>query len=556
MMEDLLNFRTFKETLGTNGFRDIKVSENSIFCKAIICEHTIGLKGVLPETFPYEFPTIYIDEQSYANISPLPHIGSDFDICTFDKSTVIPNFKSPTQLLLASFVKAREIIRQGIAKENIEDFAEEFCSYWIIDCDSAAESILTLPDKPTTICAYYSRQTKKVYLSNRKKELDHYLGNIGIKKRYLNDYHDCLYLPLCINISPPFPNTNYGMYKLIQSDKTVSSAYDKFLKARLPGSAFIAFSMLHSGYRCLQLFVHTNVSYSTNGFRKGRLPIDLAFLRDTKKTAPVKFLVEDMRQERLFTRGGTGIMGAVSKVAIIGCGSVGSYIVEALSEYGILSFIFVDNDKLSAENIARHYCGYEYVGKKKATALKEKLCKHNPNIKSEIYAENGLLFIQNHAAELNSCDLIFVATANLPLEYKIVSEVCAGTITKPVILTWVEPLLAAGHAILLNKQQDIFSSLFDEEYTFSGQVITNGENFQKKEFGCQSTYIPYGAFDLKRFIYEFLSYLLFNNIPKEKKGNYLFTWCGNIPEVQKAGGIIAPKWSDASPYSSHIKRID
>ena len=82
MMEDLLNFRTFKETLGTNGFRDIKVSENSIFCKAIICEHTIGLKGVLPETFPYEFPTIYIDEQSYANISPLPHIGSDFDICT------------------------------------------------------------------------------------------------------------------------------------------------------------------------------------------------------------------------------------------------------------------------------------------------------------------------------------------------------------------------------------------------------------------------------------------------------------------------------------------
>ena len=171
MMEDLLDFRTFKETLGTNGFRDIKVSENSICCKAIICEHTIGLKGVLPETFPYEFPTIYIDEQSYANISPLPHIGSDFDICTFDKSTVIPNFKSPTQLLFASFVKAREIIRQGIAKENIEDFADEFCSYWIIDCDSAAESILTLPDKPTTICAYYSRQTKKSLSIQQKKRI-------------------------------------------------------------------------------------------------------------------------------------------------------------------------------------------------------------------------------------------------------------------------------------------------------------------------------------------------------------------------------------------------
>ena len=41
MMEDLLNFRTFKETLGTNGFRDIKVSENSIFCKATNKSHDV-----------------------------------------------------------------------------------------------------------------------------------------------------------------------------------------------------------------------------------------------------------------------------------------------------------------------------------------------------------------------------------------------------------------------------------------------------------------------------------------------------------------------------------
>lgn len=556
MMDDLLDLNVLIRELEGLGFTEISTSENTVFCKTIICEYVIELRGVLPQTFPYEFPTIYIGKKCYDTIAPLPHVNSDFDICTFDKSTAIPDFNAPVQIICASFVQARKIIGQGIAKENIEDFQEEFRSYWIMDCNLAAESIFEFSNKTVIISAYYSNQTKRVYLAKDKKELDQYLGNIGIKKRYLNDYHNCLYLPLSINLYPPFPKTNYGMYKLIHSDKTISVAYDNFLKSCLPGSAFIAFSIPRFGSRCLQLFMHPTVSFSANGFRKGRVPIDLAFLRDRKKTAPIKFLVNDMCQERLFTRGGIGLMSDVTKVSVIGCGSVGSYIAEALSEYGISSFVFVDNDTLSTENVARHYCGYEYIGKEKANALRDRLRKYNPNIMSDVYSENGLLFIENHEVELNTCDLIFVATANLALEHKIVSEMCAERITKPIILTWVEPLLAAGHAILLNKQQNIFESLFEKEYTFKERVITNGESFQKREFGCQSTYIPYGAFDLKRFIYEFLHYLFVDSIPKGKNRNYLFTWCGNLPAVQRAGGTISSKWSDALPYSKHIKRID
>lgn len=555
-MDDLLDLNALIRELEGLGFTDISTSENAIFCKSIIYEYAIELSGVLPQTFPFEFPTIYIDEKCYNNISPLPHVNSNFDICIFDKTTAIPDFNAPIQVICASFVQARKIIGQGIAKENIEDFQEEFRSYWIMDCNLASESIFEFSNKPVIISAYYSNQTKKVYLAKDKKGLDQYLGNIGIKKRCISDYHNCLYLPLSIDFNPPFPKTNYSMYKLIHSDKTISKAYDNFLKSCLPGSAFVAFSIPRSGSRCLQLFVHPTMSFSENGFRKGRMPIDLMFLRDRKKAAPIKFLVDDMRQERLFTRGGTGLMSDVTKVAIIGCGAVGGYIAEALSEYGISSFIFVDNDTLSTENIARHYCGYEYVGKKKANALKDRLCKYNPNIMADVYSENGLLFVENHEAELNTCDLIFVATANLTLEYKIVSEMCVGRITKPVILVWVEPFLAAGHAILLNKQQNIFESLFDKEYTFKERVIKNGEAFLKKEFGCQSTYIPYSAFDLKRFIYELLHYLLIDSISKGKKQNYLFTWCGNLAAVQSAGGTISSKWSYASPYSKYIKRID
>ena len=163
MMDDLLDFERLHTELEGIGFTDIEIFENTILCKATVGTQTVGLKGILPETFPYELPAIYIDEQSYSNISPLPHVGPDFCICTFDKSTVIPNFKAPAQVVLASFVKAREIIDQGITKRNVEDFQEEFCSYWSTDCVLAAESIVNLPEKPTTISAYYSNQTNKVY---------------------------------------------------------------------------------------------------------------------------------------------------------------------------------------------------------------------------------------------------------------------------------------------------------------------------------------------------------------------------------------------------------
>lgn len=556
MMDDRLDFDILKNELESIQFTNITFSKRSFSCETKTIDTLVNFECVLPETFPYDFPVVYISKEIYDAFQPLPHINSDLSICTFDKATAVPNFNAPLQLILATLSQARKIIQQGISKENTADFQEEFSSYWSTECTAKAESIFDFSNKPTTLSAYYASQTGKVYLANTKGALNQYLNNIGITKRYLKDYHDCLYLPLSIDIYPPFPNTNIDMYKAISRDKTVSSIYETFLRKRLPGSAFVAFSTTHSNQRCLQLFAHTNVSYSTNGFRKGHIPIELAYLRDTKKNAPIKFLVEDMRQKRLFSRGGVGLMDDIKKIAIIGCGSVGSYITEALCECGISSFVLIDNDSLSAENIARHFCGYEYIGKKKVSAIKDKLCKHNPNILSEAYDENGLLFLQNHLEQLNSCDLIFVATANLPLEHKIVTEICAGAIEKPVVFTWVEPFLSAGHAILINKSQNIFSDLFNEEYIFSDRVVLNGEFFQKRESGCQSTYSPYGAFELKRFIYELLSYLFHENLPKKKSGNYLFSWIGNLHSVEKHGGKISSKWSTATPYSKFIKRID
>lgn len=149
-----------------------------------------------------------------------------------------------------------------------------------------------------------------------------------------------------------------------------------------------------------------------------------------------------------------------------------------------------------------------------------------------------------------------MATAYTPLEYRLVEMLNSSEITKPIVLVWVEPHLAAGHAMILQNSQDVFSDFFDSNFEFMHSVIKNSCDFTKKESGCQSTFIPYSAFYLKRFIYTFLEYLLQNVFAKKKQGNYWFTWCGDLSSIRKLGGIIDDGWTNADNYSMHITRID
>ena len=535
------------------GFSQIEIDDTEIRCNCTITNHCISLTCKLSDSFPYELPTVYISEESYALVAPLPHVNSDLSICTFDRTICIPNFLFPEQVVLDSFCQARSTINEGIAKDNCQEFFDEIDAYWQIDCTDFAKSIVSTTESVKTVKLYWDNT---IYLADSKNELDLFLANNGIKKRFQRYYFDCIYLPLAIKLYPPFPKSNIELYNLLRSDSTVFEPYRMFAQKYLAKGCFVLTSTPNSGARCLQLWRQSPATTNVPGFRKGHVPAHLAYLFDEQKKPIIKLAVMNLSQSRLFFRGGEGLNTNISKCAVIGCGSIGSYIIEALTEYGVSQFVLNDNEKLSAENIARHLCGHSYVGKSKVLAISDKLKKHNPNINTELFNENGIMFVNHHQGVLNNCDCIIMATAYTPLEYKLVEMLNSSEITKPIVLVWVEPHLAAGHAMILQKPQDVFSEFFDSNYMFKHSVIKNSCDFTKKESGCQSTFIPYSAFHLKRFIYTFLEYLLQNVFTKKKQGNYLLTWCGDLSSIRKLGGIIKDRWTDAENYSMHITRID
>ena len=61
---------------------------------------------------------------------------------------------------------------------------------------------------------------------------------------------------------------------------------------------------------------------------------------------------------------------AMKHVAILGCGSVGSSISDALASCGVCKLTLVDYDRLEADNVFRHALGKNAIGQNKVDALK------------------------------------------------------------------------------------------------------------------------------------------------------------------------------------------
>lgn len=519
-----------------------------------ICGKDIRLRCKFPKTFPYDFPQVYILEEFYKDIAPIPHINKDFSICTFDKNIAIPNHREPLKLVEETISQAIKIIEDGIKGVNKEDFIEEFNSYWGNETLSEVEVwVLSTLDNYSQLLYFYYDE-KNFYVSNDKFQLEeylHYIKGLSINKENIKR---CLYIPMKNRWYPPYPKTNKEVFLKVREEKEAFEAYCKFLKNRTEASLII-FSQQINGERYFGAWLHKPVK-SPKSFRKGKVLPELAYLIQYKDEEIMKLTVQLLDRRRLFNRGGDGTVLSNCTVSITGCGSIGSYLIQALAELGICKFTLIDNQLLTSENIARHICGTSDIYKWKTEAIKEQLIKHYPYIKCKSIPRDVLEVLEDSLDIFNQCDINFIVVGSKSVEIKFLELFNQGKITKPLVIIWVEPFLLGGHAIIVQNKQDIESLIYDEKYRFKYSILVDGEKYTKKEAGCQSTYIPYSAFEARQFVYNFMDYFYNNHMINETKGNYLFSWCGNLKWARKENMMISDAWLSKSKRTVSIKRLD
>jgi molybdopterin/thiamine biosynthesis adenylyltransferase len=105
------------------------------------------------------------------------------------------------------------------------------------------------------------------------------------------------------------------------------------------------------------------------------------------------------------------------RIAVIGCGSIGSKIACSLASSGVKDFLLVDKDLMEPVNAVRHECGIHDFARPKVHALAIRLASLNPDtwetcdaITGDPFGELPSEIREKFFAYLDKCDLIVNAT--------------------------------------------------------------------------------------------------------------------------------------------------
>ncbi len=123
------------------------------------------------------------------------------------------------------------------------------------------------------------------------------------------------------------------------------------------------------------------------------------------------------RVERLIGTNNLELL-AQKHVGIVGLGSGGGFVAQALAMSGVGHFVLVDDDSLEPGNVVRHVADMRDVGKNKAQAVADLMKLRNPNVSVTVYEGR----IEDHIDALDNLDMLVVAVDNENIKY-IINEI-------------------------------------------------------------------------------------------------------------------------------------
>lgn len=108
---------------------------------------------------------------------------------------------------------------------------------------------------------------------------------------------------------------------------------------------------------------------------------------------------------------------AGKRVAIVGCGSMGSKVASTLARAGVTNFFLVDGDVLKPENLVRNDLDWSGVGAHKVDAVTRRLQSIRAGVEvngwiGQLNGQNSTSRLLTCLEELSKCDLIIEASAS------------------------------------------------------------------------------------------------------------------------------------------------
>jgi len=126
-------------------------------------------------------------------------------------------------------------------------------------------------------------------------------------------------------------------------------------------------------------------------------------------------------------------------ILIVGCGALGSFIINHLAQSGIGHLTIVDHDIFEAENMSRHSLGLNSIKKSKVVELKRELERKSPHCIVNTFTGTFIGYVNKR--DINEFDLIVDVSG----EDSVAIEIEAYRKNVSLVKAWMEPYVSAAH---------------------------------------------------------------------------------------------------------------
>jgi predicted Fe-Mo cluster-binding NifX family protein len=436
---------------------------------------------------------------------------------------------------------ARILVNLSVTGQNIQDFEDEFASYWAQwDGTKATLNLICEPSGASReICAWHSTQgffaaedetTLRAWIVNRfgestAKSVSCTPAPLIWLTRALRPSE----YPSTIGTLRKSLNENPAQTKLLDAALLRITKEPKLVVLGLPTRSGVAFAGL----------VIQRPEGLANGFPK-RAPDNVTLCRYNAGRITGAAVI---RLDHAWVHGRDHNQEAAvlreKKVAIIGVGSVGSSAADLLAKAGIRTILLFDPETIESANSSRHLLGADTIGMDKAKAVAQDISRRLPHLNISFSRAFGAT--PEAIGAIQSIDLIICMTGNWPTEYMLDAIWTENRTLPPVMYAWTEPHAAAGHAVTFRTRARCLHCVLDDGGCARIPVTAWSQRTTLDIAACGGSFQPYGATQLAH-THALVAELAIDLLLNRTTDIVHRAWIGTRENVQRAGGTWDARW--------------
>lgn len=408
---------------------------------------------VLPDEFPAAQVQILLHEDMCLR---LPHVEETGKVC-LPNLLQADDFENPNEAVKRTVTAFDEFLR------NCEDpdwIAEEFCkeaqSYWVRFCSSnrtkarrgkqdSAIRVGHLWSKPLIQCTTGSAA---IYADGACVLCLGAADPTDIARRHRIDkgtvrMAEVLYVDVPIGRAwtpAIWPRSRAALALLVDEITGHSKCFGDWFESL--GSSKRKARHVREPRQGLVVFVQGGVAYGVQVFTAAQtiqgLPEVLPF--NVRRIDPAWSLARDQKLHKIEALRG-------KRLLVIGCGSLGSPLIELLARSGVGHMDIVDDQDFASENCARHILGATSIGLKKATQLAARLTVEVPGAMVKGIVDKAVKWLCTECKPGNY-DMVIECTGESTVRMALTRMQRYAVGDVPVAYAWLEPFCSAAHVVL------------------------------------------------------------------------------------------------------------